>query len=598
MYPYGLVGNCQTSAHISREASIDWLCWPRPDSPPIFGRLLDEEGGHFSISPHYADAPLKSAVASEQSYLPNTNILVTTFSTPSGDQFKVTDFCPRFTQHGRMYRPNSLFRIVEPLQGRPVIKVKCRPVNGWTKEPIRHVQGNSHLRFEVTQGEIRLTTNAPLTYISDELEFPLSETIYFALTWGAGIEDDLATVSQNFLAQTANYWATWVKHCNIPSLFQTETIRSALTLKLHCFEDTGAILAALTTSLPEEPGHGRNWDYRFCWLRDSYFVLTALHKLGHFEEMESFLNWLIDIVERHEHSRTRLWPVYKLDQTLPLPEEEHPNWRGHLNSTPVRSNNQAAEHIQNDVYGEMILTLAPVFFDERFRHLRTSQHERLLSHLGKFCVDTISQPDAGLWELRGGWQEHSFSNLMSWAGLERLERIQRLGFLPSLEFNPTIEKERALSALRAATIAGSLRNGPKDPSTDASLLQLGMLGFPDKGLILKTIDRVQLELGLGDHRGSPHYLYRYRRFDDFGTPTSSFLICSFWLVQALAHSGQIQKAQAVMDEIDKSANHVGLFAEHFYPSERKQAGNFPQAYSHVGQINAAFSISPNWSTVL
>jgi GH15 family glucan-1,4-alpha-glucosidase len=591
MYPYGLIGNCQTAALINKSGSIDWLCFPRPDSPPVFGRILDPEGGHFSIEG-------KGRFEGQQNYIPNTTILKTTVTNEDGSQFEITDFNPRFYQHGRVYRPISLFRIVKPIKGNPAICVSCKPVDGWTKKPVKPIRGNSHLRFELQDDHMRLATNMPLTYLCEETHFILNELLYFGLTWSLGIEEDLVSVSERFLSQTLDYWTTWVKHCSIPSLYQKETIRSALTLKLHCYEDTGAILAALTTSLPEERNQNRNWDYRFCWLRDAYFVLSAFQNLGHFEEMEGFIKFILNIAEKHEHSRERLWPVYRLDQTLPLPEVEHLNWQGFAGSKPVRSNNQAAEHVQNDVYGEMILTLAPIFIDERFHHLRTKDLERLLAHLGKFCAQSISKPDAGLWEIRDGWQEHSFSNLMCWAGLDRIETIRSLGFLPELSFDLTSAKKLAEKSIRSAVINGSLRNGPNDESFDSSLLQISNLRFPDEDVVKKTVEQIQENLKLEASSSTASFLYRYLRNDDFGQPKSAFLICSFWLIQSLSRTGQIEKAREVTKNVMVAANSLGLFSEHYIPSERMQTGNFPQAYSHVGQINAAFAVSPPWGDVL
>jgi GH15 family glucan-1,4-alpha-glucosidase len=592
MYRYGLIGNCQSSALIGNTGSVEWLCLPRPDSPPVFGRLLDDLGGNFHISP-------SGPFASHQRYLPNTNILVTTFQCDDGTEFKITDFFPRFEQHGRMYRPMSLFRIVEPITGTPSVRVSCRPVIGWEKEPAQVVRGNSHLRYDIRGDALRLTTNMSLTYLSEETPFELREKTYFALTWGSAIEDDLINISQNFLEKTVNYWRSWVKHCSIPTQFQQETIRSALALKLHCYEDTGAILAALTTSLPEELHQTRNWDYRFCWLRDAAFVLSAFHNLGHFEEMEGFIKFLLDIAHKHEHSKERLRPVYALDQSLPLPEYEHENWQGFHGSKPVRSNNQAAEHVQNDVYGEMILTLAPIFFDERFQHLRTPEHEDLVQHLVFLCIKNIAKPDAGLWELRDGWQEHSFSNLMIWAGIERVYRLKKKGFLPKIEesFLETAKKN-AEAAVRKAVKDGYLRNGPTDETLDAALLLLPILRFPDEGLNQKTVRAIAAQLQMGGNDPQRAFLYRYIRKDDFGAPQSAFMICSFWLVQALAGIGETKMAKQILDDTLVSANEVGLFAEHFHPQEKIQCGNFPQAYSHVGLINAAFAVSPPWSEIL
>ncbi len=591
MYRYGLIGNCQTSALVNENGALDWLCLPRPDSPPIFGRLLDPDGGHFSI---YTE----TKATYRQTYLSNTNVLTTFVQLKDGSEFKITDFCPRFQQHGRMYRPISVFRIVEPVSGSANIKIVCKPVIGWEKELAKPIRGNSHLRFDIREGSFRVTTNMPLTYLCEETFFVLKEPLYFALTWDQGLEDDLVQVTNSFLEQTIDYWNTWVKHCSIPSLYQRETIRSALTLKLHCYEDTGAILAALTTSLPEENGSNRNWDYRYCWLRDAYFVLTAFYNLGHFEEMEGFLKFILNIAEKHEHSRSRLRPVYRLDQTLPLPEVEHSNWVGFSGSQPVRSGNQAADHIQNDVYGEMALALSPIFFDERFERLRSKDHQDLLAHLGKLCANHISKPDAGLWELRGGWQEHSFSNLMCWAGLERIERVREKGFLKNLDFDIAKAKQTAEAAIRAAVKNGVLGNGPKDESVDSALLLLPILRFPDDKLTAQTVAKIHSELRLGKDSFTSSFLYRYLRNDDFGHPKSAFLICSFWLVQALARIGQTEEATRIFKNTMTSANSLGLFSEHYLPNGIGQIGNFPQAYSHVGQINAAFAISPQWNEIL
>lgn len=592
MYSHGLIGNCQIAALLTKEGSLDWLCLPRPDSPPVFGRLLDEKGGHFSIAGVGAESY-------QQEYIRNTNVLVTTVTTKDGDCFKITDFCPRFSQFGRMFRPFSVFRIVEPVKGQPQIRVECQPVNGWAKEPMAAVRGNSHFRWG---DSLRLWTNMPMTYFSESQPYALTEKVYFALNWESTLEEDLPSVAEAFLQQTIDYWRLWVRHCNIPSQFQRETIRSALALKLHCYEDTGAILAALTTSLPEEVGGNRNWDYRFCWLRDASFVLNAFHQLGHFEEMEGFLRFLLSVLRAHETDREHLRPVYALDRSVPLPEEEHHNWSGWKNSPPVRSKNQAAEHVQHDVYGEMFLALAPIFLDERFYHLRTAEHEKMLGELLGLCVKNIAKPDAGLWELRDGWREHSFSNLLCWAGIDRALSIRGRGYLQNISFDMEKERSRAEAAVRNAVFgekSGHLGNGPEDPSPDASLLFLPLLRFPDLELCRDTVLHIERELTFVSN-GQRHegFLYRYLRQDDFGRPESAFLICSFWLVQALVRVGERERAAALMDKLQLSANSLGLLAEHFEPHEGKQLGNFPQAYSHVGQILAAFAVSRPWDEVL
>ncbi len=591
MYNSGLIGNCQISALIGHDGSIDWLCLPRPDSEPVFGKLLDPAGGNFSIQFSNGEAQ-----TNEQRYVENTNILITEMEDAHGARFRITDFCPRFEQYSRMFRPLMTVRIVEPIKGTPMIRVNCKPVNGWSKESPSHAFGSNHLRFDMRQDSLRVTTNMPLTYLSEQTPFVLKEKTYFAVTWGSPIHDDLPEMCERFLLQTRDYWRTWVKHCSVPTLFQSAVIRSALALKLHVFEDTGAILAALTTSLPEEPGNTRNWDYRFCWLRDSYFVLSAFHNLGHFEEMEGFLRFLLNIAIRNEEADSRLAPVYTLNQGLPLPELIHENWKGYKDSGPVRSNNQAAEHVQNDVYGEMVLTLAPIFFDDRFKHLRTREHQELMVYLGRQCARTISEPDAGLWEVRDGWQEHTFSNLMCWAGLDRIERIQKLGYCKEFPLDATAERIRAEQAVRRAIKDGYLRNGPTDDTLDSALALLPILRFPDEAVNVKTIEQIRKVLAADGEDGA--FLYRYLRKDDFGTPHSAFVICSFWVAQGLAATGQREQACEMLTKIAEAANPLGLYAEHFLKKEKQQLGNFPQAYSHVGLINSVFAASPPWHEIL
>ncbi len=584
-YPYGLIGNARVSALCGADGSVDWLCLPRPDSPPVFGRLLDPEGGHFRIGP--AEGP-----PGTQAYLPNTNVLETSFRLPDGSAYRILDFCPRFLQHGRTYRPASLFRIVEPLEGSPFVRVSVRPVDGWDRTPLTPRAGNSHLRFERGRDFLRLATNAPLTYLEEERPFGLKEPLFFALTWDEPLEADLAAVSRDFLARTVGYWRDWVRRCNVPARHQAETIRSALTLKLHCHEDTGAILAGVTTSLPEEPGGVRNWDYRYCWLRDAHFCLGAFRRLGQFEEMEGFLKFLLDLAHREEG---RLRPVYRLDRSLPLPEREHP-WAGWAGGRPVREGNQAAEHVQNDVYGEMVLTLCPLFLDERLRDLRHPDHERLLGLLAQRCDASIGQPDAGPWEIRGASRVHAFTQLMAWAGLDRAVALRRRGLLGGIDLDLEAARARAAAALESTARGGSLRASEGSDAADASLLLAPVLRYPMERLCSGTVDLIRRELKVGD--GPEGFLYRYRTEDDFGQPRSAFVVCSFWLVQALARLDRLPEARAAMERALEAALPLGLLSEHYDPQRRLSLGNYPQAYSHVGLIHAAFAVSEPWDELL
>ncbi|HEX5646650.1 MAG TPA: glycoside hydrolase family 15 protein, partial [Nitrospira sp.] len=254
--------------------------------------------------------------------------------------------------------------------------------------------------------------------------------------------------------------------------------------------------------------------------------------------------------------------------------------------------------VQNDAYGEMILTFTPIYFDERFVDLRTRDLDGLLAHLAKLCIRSIGQPDAGLWEIRNGWREHAFTNLLSWAGLERLERITQAGFLGSLSLDLTNARIHAAEALLRSVHDGAVRNGPSDVSYDAALAQLPIMGYPNRQLCEATVVQIAHALALPRAGEETGFFYRYVREDDFGKPEAAFVICSFWIAQALARLGRMPEARSILDRVLSAANHVGLFSEHFIPSTNTQCGNFPQAYSHVGLINAAFAVSPPWSDVL
>ena len=589
MYNYGLIGNCQVSAHISGNGSIDWLCLPKPDSPPVFGKILDPEGGNFEVIP-------EGEYTCTQNYLPHTNILVTHYKTSEGSEFRVTDFCPRFIQYGRLFRPPSLFRIVEPVKGECRIRVVCNPVVGWSKLKPKVSRANAHLRWNMDGEFLRLHTNMSLTHLLEQSNFQLTQKIYFAMTWDSSLNEDLERLSEDYLRETEKYWDLWVKHCSMPTMFQEETIRSALILKLHCYDDTGAILAALTTSLPEEFGGTRNWDYRFCWLRDAYFVLSALNALGHYEETENFMRFLSNVVADTDLAKDGLSPLYGLDHQRPDPELILENWAGYRASAPVRINNQASEHVQNDVYGEMVMSLSPVFLDSRFMHLRSKANEHLLEQLLVQCAERISQVDAGPWEIRTEWREHSFSNLACYAGLARGVELQKLGFLKDYPGNLTQQLERAEKSLEAAVRDGALRNGPKDDTVDASLLMMPVFRHSSTEVCSKTVDLIARSLQMQD---SPKgYLYRYLRKDDFGKPQSAFLVCGFWLVQALTKCSRQEEGREILKNLLPAANSLGLYAEHFEPITGVQSGNFPQAYSHVGLINAAFAVSPTWGDIL
>ncbi len=583
MYQHGMIGNCQGSALVGADGGIDWLCLPRPDSPPVFGRLLDPDGGTFLIGP-------AMPAISTRRYEPNTAVLETIFTLPDGSRFSVTDFMPRHERHGRIQRPLQIMRIVTPLTGLPSVKVVCRPVCGWDRLPAQVRRGSGCVRYEGLRGDLRLATELPLTYVLEERSFTLTTTVSFILSWDEHVEADLEQSTASALRRTIDWWRGWVKCCSLPMQRQAEVIRSAITLKLHCFEETGAVLAAPTTSLPEIPGHERNWDYRYCWLRDAWLTVSALCRLGHADDLENLLTFLLDIAHREEGGHLR--PVYRLDGSLPLPEISHENWAGHAASLPVRTGNQAAEHIQNDVYGEMLLALSVLYRDERFIHLRGERWEKLLRLLARRCHETLGEADAGLWELRGGWKPHAFTAMLSLAGIRGYGRLIASGRILDDAAVWDRRREDAERELARSIHGGVLWNAPGEQVADASLALLAVLGLGERSVRQATLAVIRNQLAYRVDGRDTGFYFRYRYGDDFGTPEHAFVICSFWISEALARLGDLQAAATALDLTQTAANPLGLFAEHFDPASGRQSGNFPQCYSHVGQISAAFACSP------
>lgn len=581
-----VIGNCQYAALVDRRGSVVWCCLPRFDSEPVFGTLLDPAGGAFSIAP---------ADGSEgvQRYVENTNIVETRFENADG-AFRVLDFAPRFSVHGRMFRPTKIVRVVEPISGTPRVAVRCDPRLGWSRAVPRRELGSHHIRYEGFDAAARLTTDVPLSYVEQGSAFALTGRRHFVFAWGEPVEEPLPPLCERFLRETERYWRGWVKHCNVPAAYQREVIRSALALKLHCFEDTGAIVAAMTTSIPEAAGTTRNWDYRYCWLRDAYYALDAFRLLGHFEEREQFIEYLLNVAGSSRD--LDLAPLYRVDGRSDLDERELVEWAGFEGFGPVRVGNAAAKHLQHDVFGEMVLALAPVFLDERFKHDQTAATLGLLTNLARKAISVVGKPDASIWELRTEWTPQTFSSLMCWAAVDRTARVaERHAQGLAGEFRAAAGRIREeIFAEAWSPEIGALVSSYGGKEFDASLLQAVTLRLlpPADPRTHATLDAIVKHLGQGA------WLRRYRTDDGFGVPSVAFIICTFWLVEALAHAGRMDEARAALAHTAEALSPVGLLAEDWDPVGRRLWGNFPQAYSHVGLIHAAFAASPGWYDVL
>ena len=581
----GIVGNCQIAALVEASGSIVWCCLPRLDAEPVFGGMLDPAGGRFIVG-----AP--DGRMGTQRYLENTNVLETVFDQPDG-RFRVIDFAPRFEQFSRIYRPSMLVRILEPLEGTPRASVQCDPVLGWSKNRPMPLHGSNHVQFEGYSTPLRLTTDLPLSYL-DGRPFSLTGRRRFVLTSGEPVEEPLEPLCDRLLGGTVGHWRRWVKHCDIPPHYQRDVIRSALALKLHCFEDTGAIVAAVTTSIPEAPRSGRTWDYRFCWLRDGYYVVDAFRLLGQFDERDAFVNYLLNVAGGHPD--LALSPLYSVTGEAAPPERILSDWAGFNGDGPVRVGNAAAVQEQHDIFGEIVMALSPIFHDDRFSVERTPATLDLLLRLTDRAIGLAGRPDQGIWEYRSAPRPQTFSTLMCWAAADRAAGIARR-FAPDKadHFREAADRIRSELASRAWSAARESYAGAYDTDDlDASLLQMAPLRlFPaDDARLQRTVDAVWHGLA------QDGWLMRYREDDGLGRPAVAFVLCTFWLIEALAMIGRQKDARALMDAARSIESPLGLISEDYDTSARKMSGNFPQAYSHVGLIRAAFAASPAWRDVL
>ncbi len=579
-YHAGLIGNCAYLAHVNINTNVTWLCWPRFDSSFVFGGLLDKEkGGEFSILP-------AGEYTSKQYYRENTNILCTEIFTEEG-KYRVTDFAPRFHQYDRYFKPLMLIRKIELLEGMPKIKVTCKPVYEYGSRTLDAVRGSNHIEYMGSGDRIRLTTNIPVSYILDGNYFMLNETRYLLLSFGAPLEAPLASTAENFLRETTEYWRTWIKHSSIVQFYQPFVIRSALTLKIHQYEDTGAIIAASTTSLPESNGSGRNWDYRYCWLRDTFYVITSLNHIGHFEELEKYFHYITDICFSEG---SRYQPLYGITGEKKLTEQILPDLSGYMNNQPVRIGNQAYEHVQNDIYGQVLISLLPLYTDHRFVFQERKDSARWIDTVLSKIEATIDEKDAGIWEFRNMANRHAYSNLFQWAGCCAAEKMARLIGDEKLLSRAISLKERAAKHIEECYDPQRkvYTHAKGSPYLDASTLQLIMMNYIDPASQKARDHLAALEKELRTPTG---LFYRYLHADDFGKPKTTFLICAFWYVEALACVGRMDDAIREFENLLKYSNHLLLFSEDVDEADGSQWGNFPQAYSHVGLMNAAYRIA-------
>lgn len=586
------IGNCAQSALIDRNGRYVWACVPRIDGDPMFSALMSGEPPDTVDRGIWA-IDLIDQVSAEQCYERNTPILVTTLTDARGAVLEITDFCPRYRRHNRLYRPNAFVRIIKPLQGVPRIRMRLKPAIDWGAHDAETTSGSNHIRYRVP-GVMRLSSSAPISHVLSERVFRLEQEHVFFLGPDEPFDDDLRARVTAMHDHTRLYWRRWVRMLATPFEWQADVIRAAITLKLCVHEETGAIVAAMTTSVPEFANSGRNWDYRFCWLRDAYYTVQALNRLGAADILEGYLSYLRNIIDATPSGRIQ--PVYGVGMEPILEEAIVSSLPGYRGMGPIRIGNQAHEHHQHDVYGQIVLSTVQAFYDTRLLRPPTLDDFTALESVGDRAYDVHLKPDAGLWEFRTKASVHTYSTLMCWAACDRLANAaQRLGLADRERFWRG-RAEEIRTAIEAKAWSADLNRftatlGGKE--MDASLLQMLDTRFlqPDDPRFMGTLDALERELRRGDH------VLRYADEDDFGKPETAFNFCTFWLIEALYLVGRREEARALFGKMLARRTHSGLLSEDCDLETGEPWGNFPQTYSLAGLINCAVLLSNPWSTV-
>jgi GH15 family glucan-1,4-alpha-glucosidase len=584
-----LIGNGAIGLLVDPVGAIVWGCFPRFDGDATFCALLDDpvpgaERGIYAIE-------LVGMTRAEQHYVTNTAVLVTRLVDDAGGAVEITDCVPRFIQNGRLFQPVTLVRQVQRIAGNPRILVRLRPAFSYGAERPAVTVGSNHIRYVMPELTLRLTTDLSLTALSEERPVFLDGAITLVLGPDETATSGVAEIGRRFIEETEAYWRDWVRHLAIPFEWQSAVIRAAITLQQNAYDDTGAIIAAMTTSIPEAAGSARNWDYRFCWVRDAYFVVDALNRLGATDTMERYLGYIINIAASAD--RQPLQPVYRINGGLQLNEAIVHSLPGYRGMGPVRVGNQAYTQVQHDVYGSAILAATHVFFDERLTKRGDRALFERLEGLGRHALAVFDRPDAGIWELRERLRVHTFPSVMCWAACDRLARIAaRLGLAErERAWRSDAERIRAFILERCWSAAHNSFVGAADSDAlDASLLLLVDIGFIKAGdpRFASTVAAIESELMRGD------FIFRYVETDDFGQPENAFVVCTFWYINALAALGRRDEARALFEKLLARRNRHGLLSEHLDTVNGESWGNFVQTYSMVGLISSAIRLSLPW----
>jgi GH15 family glucan-1,4-alpha-glucosidase len=583
---YGVIGNCRTAALISKGGSLDWLCFPDFDSPSIFGKILDEKkGGCFSFE-------FEGDYKSSQKYLQGTNILCTTFELPDGS-FEVMDFMPRYKtgdESNDYYLPAEIYRYVRLLSGTPSFRINYSPAPDYARASTVHTIGQNYLRTSSAMDErdsIFLYSSLDFNSVLQSERIVLTGEEFFLISYNQKLVDiDIRRVYLEY-SRTKVYWLNWVNRSKRYKMYEEKVERSMLILKLMSFQPTGAVLAALTTSIPETIGEVRNWDYRFCWLRDGSMSIETLLSMGHRGAAKRFITFVKSII----HSKGDSFQImYGIRGERQLTEFELDHLEGYEGSKPVRIGNAAYKQKQNDSFGYLMDVIYKYYLYFPGTLDEIEDMWEVVKNIVRTVYDEWRSPDQGIWEIRNSMSHYVFSKVMCWVALDRAVKIAELIGKYNYADNWAKEASEILRDVHEngwKEKLGSFSQTYSNLELDSSLLLMEEYGFieasdPKYVSTVKAIRDNLLHNGL---------MYRYKTEDDFGKPISAFTICTFWLIRALFVIGEKEQASAIFNEILKYSNHLGLFSEDLDFETKRQLGNFPQAYSHLALINTVELLS-------
>ncbi len=581
---YGIIGNCKSAALVSKTGSLDWCCLPNFDSAAVFAKLLDDKkGGNFEFE-------LSDDYKISQEYLWGTNILSTVFDNGT-DAFQLIDFMPRYQREdGSFYSAPDVIRFLRLLKGKPSFKVLYNPRLDFAREETYNESKGNYIKSYTTEGKFEslfLYSSFDLDAILEHKEIELAGNGYFLMGYHEKlVEQSLDRIYLKF-QRTKTYWMNWSDHTTKYKYYNEEILRSALVLKVLTYKKSGAVLAAATTSLPETIGEERNWDYRFCWIRDASMVIKVMSGLGHTKSAKDFLQFILNLIP---HKDEKIQIMYGINGDKNLTEHILDHLDGYENSKPVRTGNAAYIQKQNDIYGILMEVIYQQFVQF---HSNLENNEELWTvtrGIVKIVEKHWQEPDKGIWELRTEDRHFVFSKLLCWVAIDRaikIGEILRKGINDTkwISLRSEIYEDIYVNGWNEEIQAYTQSYGSKD--LDASTLLMENYGFIDSKdpRYVSTVKATEKELSRDG------LMYRYKNKDDFGEPSSSFTICTFWFINSLYKIGEEEKAKNLFDQLLSYSNHLGLFSEDIDFETKRLLGNFPQAYSHLALIEAAANFS-------